>query len=154
GMLPIGVVYELTFNGLQPAFHVKVTADWHMVYTHFSEMQGFTSIWHEDSVTKAIDDLVDKKVVKIEDTIEGAGDEGLQASHDDVLKDVRAYIFETFFKAPLDKATPAGAGAVDSVGRVLTSIVTAPFSIFGGKRTYQRKEMTDDELRTLDIDWS
>jgi hypothetical protein len=32
-------------------------------------------------------------------------------------------------------------------------VASAPFSIFG-KATYARKEMTDDELRTLDIDWS
>jgi hypothetical protein len=153
GMTPIGVIYDLTFAGLQPAYKIKVTVNWHSVYTHFSEMHGYESCFTSDEVTKATDDLIEKKVINIEDVIEGVGDEAAKPDHDAVVDLIRHYIFDTFFKETLSKDTPAGESVPDQGVKVMQEIAEVPFSIFG-KSTYERKEMTDDELRTLNFDYS
>jgi hypothetical protein len=153
GTAPIGVVYQLTMAGLQPAYHIRVKADWHKVYKHFSEMSGYESAFTDDETQKAIDDLVDNKTITVVDVIEGVGDEADQKDHDSVMTDIRHFLMETFFTQTLNKETPAGEGTVDQVGSVLDDICSAPFSIFG-KSVHKLKTMTDDELRTLDIDWS
>ncbi len=153
GTAPIGVVYQLTLAGLQPAYHVRVVADWHKVYNHFSEMSGYSGMFTDDETQKVIDDLIDNKVITVQDVTEGVGDEADQKDHDAVMTDIRHFLMETFFTQTLNKETPAGEGTVDQVGTVLDDICSAPFSIFG-KSVHKLKTMTDDELRTLDIDWS
>lgn len=153
GFTPIGVVYELAFSGLQPAYRIKVSADWHKVYTHWSEREDYNSIWYEHEVLKAIDNLIENRTIVVDDVIEGVDEEGMKADHDSVMNDLRKYILDTFFKATLDKEAPAGADVAGKITTTLRDIAAIPFSMFG-KYTYQRKEMTTDELRSLDIDWS
>src|SRR5262249_922578 len=119
GLVPIGVIYSLTFAGLQPAYHIKMHADWHKVYTHFTQREPFSSILYENDIQKAIDKLIENQTIQVEDVIEGVDDEGMKPDHDAVMTDLRHYLMDTFFKATLNKETPAGSGVVDTVGNVL-----------------------------------
>jgi hypothetical protein len=47
GVTPIGVVYSLTFAGLQPAFQVKAKVEWQKVYDHFSEREQADFLFYE-----------------------------------------------------------------------------------------------------------
>lgn len=65
---PIGVVYELTYEGLSPAVDVTITADLSKVRMHFGGgLQGQVG-WFKADVKAALDDLVQKQVVKIDST--------------------------------------------------------------------------------------
>jgi hypothetical protein len=65
---PIGVVYELSFEGLSPAINVTVTADLSTVRTHFGGGLDGQVAWFKADVKAALDELIKKQVVKIDVT--------------------------------------------------------------------------------------
>ncbi len=145
GLTPIGVVYSLTFAGLQPAYTIKVDVDWDKAYSHISERDQFTFLFYRHDVTKVVDELVDKRIINVVDVIEGVDAEGAVSDHDAVMNQVRQLILDTFFKQELDPETPVGGGIV---GEVLDSIVLFP------GYCYRRKELNQHEVRSLDLNWS
>lgn len=63
---PVGVVYELEFEGLSPAVNVTVTADMDKVRRHFGGgLQGQVQ-WFKADIQAAVDDLVQTNVVQID----------------------------------------------------------------------------------------
>ena len=82
GVTPIGVVYSLTFAGLQPAFHIKAKVDWQKVYDHFSERENADFLFYESDIQKSIDKLVEEKVIDIDVTVEGMGAEAMDAERE------------------------------------------------------------------------
>lgn len=155
GLLPIGVVYELTFAGLQPAFHIKLKADWKRVYNHFSEREVERGLFfYEHEVNKVVDDLVDQKVIQVEDVIEGVDEEGLKTDHDAVMAELRRFMLETFFTQTLNKEMPAGHDISGEIGNAARSITRAPFEAIFGGYSYVRKEVSDTRLQSFEADWS
>ena len=63
---PVGVVYELTFEGLSPAVNVTVTADMDKMRRHFGGgLQGQVQ-WFKADIQAAVDHLVQTNVVQID----------------------------------------------------------------------------------------
>ena len=153
GMTPIGVVYSLTFAGLQPAFNIKAKVDWQKVYDHFSEQEKWDLMVYESEVQKSIDKLHEERVIQIESTIEGVGAEAMQAEHDKVMDQVRQLIFDSFFEATFDRETRAGDETSTEIVDTLTSLAKNGLTL-GVGYTYVRKEVTVEELRTFDLDYS
>jgi hypothetical protein len=153
GVTPIGVVYSLTFAGLQPAFHIKANVDWQKVYDHFSEREHANFIFYESDIQKSIDKLVEKKVITIEETVEGIGAEAMDAEREAVMTSVRQLIFEKFFEATFKPVDPAGGGTANDVVDTLTHLARNGLTL-GMGYSYSRKEVKIEELRTLDIDWT
>lgn len=153
GVTPIGVVYSLTFAGLQPAFNVKAHVDWQKVMDHWSERENLDLLFYESDIQKSIDKFVEDKVIDIEVTVEGVGADAMDADREAVMNSVRQLIFDKFFEATFKRETAAGDGVADDIVGTLTHIHQNALTL-GAGFTYRRKEMHVEELRTLDLDWS
>jgi len=153
GVTPIGVVYSLTFAGLQPAFNVKASVRWDKVYDHFSENEQMDFLFYESDIQKSIDKLIEDRQITFETTIEGIGAEAMEADRQEVEKSVRQLIFEQFFEATLKRETAAGDEVVGEVTDALSEVVKDSITL-GIGYSYKRKEVRVEELRTLDLDWT
>ena len=153
GVTPIGVVYSLTFPGLQPAFNIKAHVDWQKVYDHFSEREQADFLFYESDIQKSIDKMVENKAIELEVTVEGIGGEAMDAERESVMSSVRQLIFDKFFEATFKRVDPAGGGTADDVVDTLTHIHQNALTL-GVGYTYHRKEVKIEELRTLDLDFT
>jgi hypothetical protein len=153
GVTPIGVVYSLTFAGLQPAFRIKAQIDWQKVYDHFSTRETADFLFYESDIQKSIDKLVERKVITIDVTVEGIGADAMDAEREPVMTSIRQLIFEKFFEATFKRVDPAGGSTADDVVDTLTHLAQNGLTL-GMGYTYRRKEVTIEELRSLDIDWT
>lgn len=153
GVTPIGVVYSLTFAGLQPAFNIRAKINWHKVYDHFSEQEHMDFLFYERDIQKSIDKLVEDKVIEFEATVEGVGAEAMDAEREQVMTSVRQLIFDKFFEATFKRETAAGDSTIDNLVGGFQQIAKTGLT-FGVGYTYKRKEVHVEELRTLDLDWT
>lgn len=153
GVTPIGVVYSLTFAGLQPAFNVRANVDWQRVYDHFSEQEKTDLLFYEKEIQKSIDKLKDERAIAFEVTIEGIGAEAMDSAREEVEKSVRQLIFDQFFEATFKRETAAGQETSEEIVDTLTHIARNGLTL-GVGYTYRRKEITVEELRTLNLDWT
>ncbi|MDR4492900.1 MAG: hypothetical protein R3B74_00435 [Nitrospirales bacterium] len=153
GVTPIGVVYSLTFAGLQPAFNIRAKVEWEKVMDHFSEQKHLDLLFYERDIQKSIDKLVENKVIEVESTIEGIGAEAMDSEREQVMASVRQLIFDKFFEATFKRETAAGDSTADDVVDTLTHIHQNALTL-GVGYTYKRKEVRVEELRTLNLDWT
>lgn len=153
GVTPIGVVYSLTFAGLQPAFKVKAKVEWEKVYDHFSKREHADFLFYESDIQKSIDKLVEKKVIQLDVTVEGIGAEAMDADREAAMQSIRQLIFDKFFEATLKPIDPAGGGTANDIVDTMTKIHQNALTL-GVGYTYHQKSVTLEELRSLDIDWT
>jgi len=153
GMTPIGVVYTLTFAGLQPAFNIKAKVDWQKVYDHFSSQENMNFLFYERDIQKSIDTLVENRSIELEVTISGIGADAMDAERKQAMDSIRQLIFDNFFEATIERETAAGTDTGTEVVDVLTSIHRNALT-FGVGYTYRQKEVKIEQLRSLNIDWS
>lgn len=153
GVTPIGVVYSLTFAGLQPAFNIRAKVDWKKIQDHFSEQKHADFLFYESDIQKTIDKFRDEKVISLETTIEGVGAEAMDAEREQAMTLVRQMIFDKFFEATFKRETAAGDSTADNVVSTLTHIHQNALTL-GMGYTYKRKEVHVEELRTLDMDFT
>jgi hypothetical protein len=158
GITPIAVIYELHYAGLQPAYNIKVFAHFKKVYDHFSEREGSTSMFHKEEIERITEELIENRTILVESRIEGVDEEGMIASHDEALSELKKYVIETFFEQPFDSTEPAGANTADQVSDFMVDtaigLIGAPFSAIFGQSFYQRKEMSVTKERTFEADWT
>jgi hypothetical protein len=62
---PIGVVYELYYTGLKPAYRVTVKAEWDQVVTHFKR-EGGIRVFSDAMIRSEVKDLVDRRVIAVD----------------------------------------------------------------------------------------
>ncbi|MBX7080029.1 MAG: hypothetical protein K1X88_12615 [Nannocystaceae bacterium] len=153
GVTPIGVVYSLTFAGLQPAFHVKANVDWQKVYDHFSERTHVNALFVDVDIQKSIDTLVEQKAITFDVTVEGIGDEGMDAEREKAMTAIRQLIFEKFFEATFKRESAAGDDTGDNIIDGIAAIARIGMTLGVGV-SYARKEVKIEELRSIDIDWT
>jgi hypothetical protein len=153
GVTPIGVVYSLTFAGLQPAFNIRAKVDWQKVYDHFSEQKHLDLMFVEVDIQKSIDTLIENKSIEFEVTVEGIGSEGMDSEREQVMNSVRQMIFDQFFEATFEREDRAGDSTADNIVDTLTHIARNGLTL-GVGYTYRRKEVKVEQLRTLNLDWT
>lgn len=153
GVTPIGVVYSLTFAGLQPAFNIKAHVDWSRIQDHWSESEHADFLFYESDIQKSIDKFIEDKVIEIEVTVEGIGADAMDADREAVMNSLRQLIFDKFFEATFKRQTAAGDSTADDIVDTLTHIHQNALTL-GVGYTYKRKEVKIEELRTLDVDWT
>lgn len=153
GMTPIGVVYTLTFPGLQPAFNIRAKVDWQKVYDHFSSEENMNFLFYEKNIQESIDTMVENKTIELEVIIRGVGADAMDAERKEVMTSVRQLIFDTFFEATFERETAAGDSTADDVVDTLTHLHRNAFTL-GIGYTYRQKTVKVEELRTLNLDWS
>lgn len=153
GVTPIGVVYSLTFAGMQPAFNVRARVEWQKLYDHFSEQKHLDLIFYESDIQKSIDTLVEEKAIELEVTVQGVGEAAMDAEREKVMESVRQLIFDQFFEATFEREDPAGGSTADDVVDTMTKIHQNALTL-GIGYTYRRKEVKVEELRSLNLDWT
>lgn len=63
---PIGVIYDLKYTGLRPAFNVKITADFKQVFTHFSSSANGQRGFVRAGIDAGFEKLTRSGAIKIE----------------------------------------------------------------------------------------
>jgi hypothetical protein len=149
GFVPAGVVYDLTFDGLQPAFHIHVDVDWHQVYTYLKTKYAPDFLFFRSDVENIAQKLEDAQIIHFDAAILGVGDEGLQGQFNDAKKQLTDFVLDNFFK-PAPNPNKPDTSTQDGIISVIQAIrdLGSPVDV-----SYQRIDLTDDELRTLTIDY-
>ncbi len=118
GTTPIGVIYDLKYTGLRPAFNVKITANFNQVFTHFSTsadgQRGFTRA----GIDVGFESLVRNGAIKIE-VADMTGTAENETRIKDALDFFKAQVLNTWFTPAMTPgtlaATAASATSLDQV---------------------------------------
>ncbi len=95
---PIGVIYDLRFAALRPAFDIKITANWEEVYHHFSEQWTLDLFVFSMEVSEVVDELVQNQVIQIEAVQYGVGEEGAGDEMRKALNELKKLVLDHFFE--------------------------------------------------------
>ncbi|HSF43242.1 MAG TPA: hypothetical protein VLT87_25805 [Thermoanaerobaculia bacterium] len=151
GFVPAGVIYDLDFVGMQRAFNVHVTADWEQVYHHLQEGTSVDLFFFSSEVESIVDDLIDKKIIKIEASLEGAGDEAMEGEFNAVRKELQQFVLDKFFKPQPNPNKPDDQPVTDTIvdfARDLRNL-GSPVSV-----GFSRRELDMTEIRSIDMDYT
>ncbi len=111
--LPVGVVYELEFQGLSPAVNVVVTADMQKLRRRFGGgLQGQVQ-WFKADVSAAIDDLVETHDIKVRSTVQVDSDAAREAEQRAIAlfkEDIIQQLFRPSLPATPQPAAGQGMG--------------------------------------------
>src|SRR5262249_6812282 len=66
GATPVGVLYNLKFTGMRPAFKVRITADYQRIYNEFSVGLTASVYWVSAGIDAAFEKLKEDGAIKIE----------------------------------------------------------------------------------------
>lgn len=150
GFIPAGVVYDLTFVAMQRAFNVHVTADWEQVYHFLAEKHSKDFFFYQEQIENVTTELFDKQIIKIEASLEGVGEEGMENEFNAVRKELQQFVLDKFFKPTPFPDKQDVNPPEDRVIDVLRDLRTLGHPSVG----YARRELNITEIRSLDIDYT
>jgi hypothetical protein len=105
GISPIGVIYDLEYLGLRPAFNVKIRADYRRIYSHlelqFGVKAGVGPISAAIDIGLAWQKLKDEGAVKVEVT-NFTDDADLRRQADTAFEWFKTELLRDFFKSALE----------------------------------------------------
>lgn len=105
GISPIGVIYDLEFLGLRPAFHVKITAEYKRIYDSLEIEFGARGQIGPVSVGAQVDlafqKLRDSGAVKVE-VLSFTDDENLRKQADEAFNWFKTDLIKDFFKTSME----------------------------------------------------
>ncbi|UXU76510.1 MULTISPECIES: hypothetical protein [unclassified Paracoccus (in: a-proteobacteria)] len=129
GGMPVGVVYELSFQGLSPAVQVVVRADMDKLRQHFGGgLQGQVQ-WFRADVSAAIDQLVQTNAVQIESSILLDADAAREAEAR-ALALFKEDIIQTLFRPSLPQPPQPAPG--QGLGQAIAALGGAGAAAGGG----------------------
>jgi hypothetical protein len=155
-LMPIGIVYELEFLGLRPAFNVHVHANWDRVQTHFEERSSERVLFFSSEVDTIVDKLIEDQVIVIEiDNFVPEGEDGGKVISDPkkVVDQVKDMIFQTFFKPSLDPVSGGKDGwehATDVATQLSTLAVTGGWAGIA-TASYVKRDLTRVDKKLFDF---
>lgn len=154
-MSPIGVVYELAFLGLRPAYNVRVTADWNRVQTHLESSFKTNLLVFSSQIDEVVDKLVEDKVILIEGTLEvaeGDGSTGGEAArYEQALTDVKEMVTGTFFEPSLDPMASERGSTLDTFERISQTLATGGH---GSMFSYRSADLTRIDQKSINVTMS
>lgn len=106
---PIGVIYDLKYSGLRPAFNVKITADFKQIFSHFSSATDGQRGFVRAGIDLGFERLVRNGAIKIE-TLDFTNTTENEARIKEALDFFKAQVLTTWFTpvlTPGTLATPA-----------------------------------------------
>jgi hypothetical protein len=105
GISPIGVIYDLEFLGLRPAFDVRITANYHRVYSEldveFGAKGQIGPVSLGIDIGAAFQRLRDKGVIKVE-VINFSDDQNLRKQADAAFDWFKTQLLQDFFKSSIE----------------------------------------------------
>lgn len=150
GFMPAGVIYDLTYVGMQRAFNVHVEADWEQVYHYIREQFSADLLFFSVETDKIISELEEKKIVKITASLEGVGDEGMEGEFNNVRKELQELVLDKFFKSAVNPNKPDEDPTADQIVDTLRDLGHIGSPQIG----YSRKELDISEIRTIEVDYT
>jgi hypothetical protein len=151
GFVPAGVVYELNFVGMQRAFNVKVTADWEQVYTAIQDKTTVSLIFFSSDIEKIVEEFIEKKIIKIEASLEGVGEEAMESEFKEVRKELTDFVIEKFFKPQPNPLKPEAREVVDGIVDAARRMRDLGSPLHVG---YTHRELSVTEIRTFNADYT
>ena len=129
GVSPIGVIYDLEFLGLRPAFDVRITANYHRVYDELDIEFGAKGQIYAVSlgvdIGAAFQKLRDKGVVKVE-VLNFTDDENLRKQADAAFDWFKTELLKDFFKSSIEPPalmkSNSGGGLLGQLTSILGSL--------------------------------
>lgn len=105
GISPIGVIYDLEFLGLRPAFNVHITADYRRIYDHleleFGARGQIQMVSLAADIGAAFQTLRDEGHITVE-VINFTDDDDLRKQADDAFKWFQQELLKEFFQSALE----------------------------------------------------
>lgn len=129
GISPIGVIYQLEFLGLRPAFNVRISANYHRVYTELDLEFGARGQIYAVSlgidIGTAFQRLRDKGVIKVE-VLNFTDDDDLRKQADEAFNWFKTELLKEFFKSslppPAIMRSDAGGGLLGQLTNLLGAL--------------------------------
>lgn len=150
GFVPAGVIYDLSYVGIQRAFNVHVEANWEQVYHYLREQYSAQLIFLSINTDKIISDLEEKKIVKITASLEAVGEEGMEGEFNQVRKALQEIVLDKFFKPAINPNQPDPSPTGDQIVDTLRKLRDLGNPQVG----YRRQELNMTEIRSIDIDYT
>jgi hypothetical protein len=127
-----GVVYDLTFVALRPAFSVELHMDWDRVYdfveNHFTASAQIYFVHLQTDIDDVVEKLIEQRAIefKVVSYAAGAADEDIVKQKDAAVDTVKKMITDTFFTPSMTPtppgAAPAGAGVANTVKEATSAV--------------------------------
>ncbi len=152
GFVPAGVIYNLTFVAMQPAFNVHVEADWSQVYHYLAQRFSADLIFASIDIRDIVSELEENKLVTITASLEGVGEEGMEDEFNEVRKQLQDLVLDKFFKPAVNPNEPkfdADDGGMIEDARSIRNLINCWPSA-----GYSRVELNESEIRTISIDYT
>src|SRR5262245_65002080 len=118
GTTPVGAIYELEYSGLTPDLHVKITADFERIYSHFSASLEAQIYWVRAGIDAGFEKLVQDGAIKIE-VIDFEGATDREAKEKWALDFFKDELLSKWFEPSLDLGQLKGATQPEGLDAVL-----------------------------------
>lgn len=126
GISPIGVIYDLEFLGLRPAFNVRISANYHRVYTEldleFGAKGQISVVSLGVDIGAAFQRLRDKGVIKVE-VLSFTDDENLRKQADAAFDWFKTELLKDFFKSAVEPPQLVKSGGTGGLLGQLTNLL-------------------------------
>lgn len=162
-ILPIAVVYSLSYLGLRPAYRVKLHIDWDRVQKHMDETYSGGFMFSSVDISKTVDELEESRAIVLEtDTFvtEDDANDGIIDRRDAALAQVRAMITEAFFQPtlpPYEKGKEKEwVEDLKKVAEIGAMVATGPAGMMASKSffSYSRNDYTRIDKKKLNVNFS
>lgn len=151
GFIPAAVVYDLAFVGMQRAFNVRVTADWEQIYHFLDEKFSTDFLIFQSQVEEMVSELIDKKIIKIEASLEGVDEEAMESEFNAVRKELTELALDKFFKpVPFPDKQDPNQSIPDTIVDFARDLRTLGYPSVG----FSRREVDMNEVRTITADYT
>ena len=147
-----GVVYDLTFVGLRPAFHVSLVVDWKQAYSymenqfHVAARVPFVAL--QSDIDAATEKLTEQRVIQINVVSYAAGvaDADITKEKDAATDWVKKMVTDAFFKPSIPPRGLSGDAAGNKAVQTVKD-ATSPVSM-----GYSLKMLTSDDFKSMNVD--
>lgn len=129
GISPVGVIYDLEFLGLRPAFNVRISANYHRVYKELDVEFGARGQIYAVSlgvdIGAAFQRLRDQGIIKVE-VLNFTDDDNLRKQADEAFNWFKTELLKEFFKSSLPPPAimrpEAGGGLLSQLTNLLGAL--------------------------------
>jgi len=158
-IMNIGVMYQLDFHALRPAYSVNVTADWERIQTHFDETFSGNVFFAELEISTVVDELVETGAVNIEVNTflpEGEDSGAWVGNRDAAIDEFKDMVLQNFFEPSTETIAPAesdwdkGVDAANKIGLLFATGGWAGVASF----SYRKRDLTEINRRALNLSMS
>jgi hypothetical protein len=152
GFMPAGVVYNLSYVGMQRAFRVNVQADWETIYHHLNESWNVDLVFVSVNTSDILDELEENQLITITSEVNAIDDPSIVEEERAVRDELQKFILDTFFEPitnPEQQDTDSPIAEGLSTARSVINMVHHWPTV-----GYRRVELDITRLKALNIDFT